>query len=88
MELTVSGRSDSISQLTAKDIKGTIDVTGLEPGTHFVNVHISLDEELFTWTTLKASVTIEEKENQSQENGDEAAEEEPEEETSELNGDE
>ena len=88
LELTVSGRSDDISQLTAKEIMGTIDVTGLEPGTHFVNVHISLDEELFTWTTLKASVTIEEKENQSQENGDEAAEEEPEEETSELNGDE
>ena len=45
-----------------------------------------LDENLYTWTTLKVSVTITEKENQSQENGDEAAEEEPEEETSELNG--
>ena len=40
-------------------------------------------------SSVKAdSVTITEKENQSQENGDEAAEEEPEEETSELNGDE
>ena len=86
LELTISGMRDNISQLTAKDIKGTIDITGLEPGTHLVNVQIALDENLYTWTTLKVSVTITEKENQSQENGDEAAEEEPEEETSELNG--
>ena len=86
LELTVSGRSDDISQLTAKDIKGTIDVTGLEPGTHFVNVHITLDEELFTWTTLKASVTIVEKENQSQEDEGQDSEDNPEVENPDTNG--
>lgn len=85
--LTVSGMSDKISLLSAGDIQGTIDVTGLEPGTHLVNVQISLDENLYTWTTLKANVTITEKEEPAQEDENQDSEQEPEEETSDVDVD-
>ena len=88
LALTVSGISDEISKLSVNDIIGTIDVTGLETGTHRVNVQISLDETVYTWTTLKASVTITEKEGQSQDDENQDSEEDLEDEIPNTDGEE
>lgn len=88
LELTVSGVRDKIAQLSADDIKGTVDLTGLEPGTHVINVQISLDENQFTWTTVKVKVTITAKEDSTKENEDQDSEPAPDEDTADADDEE
>ena len=77
--LTVVGTSENLARLSAGDISGSIDVRGLGLGTHVVNVQIALDDTRYTWTTLEAKVTIVEKEEHLQDNGEDSQEQEPEE---------
>uniref|UniRef100_UPI0040563755 CdaR family protein n=1 Tax=Agathobacter sp. TaxID=2021311 RepID=UPI0040563755 len=58
---SVSGQEDDINQLEDSEIKGNIDVTDLEPGTHQVELHLDLDETKYQYSPITVSVIIADK---------------------------
>ena len=45
VSVTVRGRSEELTDLTADQLQGSIDLNGLEPGSHRVEVTITLDDD-------------------------------------------
>lgn len=54
----ISGPDSVVSELKAKDIKGTINAAGLGVGKHRVAVNFSLEDYCWTTGTVRMSVTI------------------------------
>ena len=54
----VSGTQSDIDTLSGTTLKGKIDVTGLEAGTHTVTVKPNLDETKYTWGEIKVQIVI------------------------------
>ena len=53
--VVVSGTQSDIDTLSGTTLKGKIDVTGLDAGTHTVTVKPNLDETKYTWGEIKGS---------------------------------
>lgn len=58
ISVNISGMQSDLDALDAKDIKGTIDVSGLGVGTHQVTVNLTLDSEKYKVATIKTEITI------------------------------
>ena len=56
--VTVTGLEEDVNALST--LKGSIDVTGLSAGTHYVPLVLELDEMKYTYSSVKIKVTIEE----------------------------
>lgn len=54
----VSGTKSDIDTLSGTTLKGKIDVTGLDAGTHTVTVKPNLDETKYTWGEIKVQIVI------------------------------
>ena len=54
----VSGTQSDIDTLSGTTLKGKIDVTGLDEGTHTVTVKPNLDETKYTWGEIKVQIVI------------------------------
>lgn len=54
----VSGIQSDIDSLSGTTLKGKIDVTGLDAGTHTVTVKPNLDETKYTWGEIKVQIVI------------------------------
>lgn len=54
----VSGIQSDIDTLSGTTLKGKIDVTGLDAGTHTVTVKPNLDETKYTWGEIKVQIVI------------------------------
>ena len=59
--VTISGLESDINALTNTNLKGAIDVTGLEVGTHQVPLMLDLDETKYMYKSVKVKVDIEER---------------------------
>jgi len=56
--VVVSGTQSDIDTLSGTTLKGKIDVTGLDAGTHTVTVKPNLDETKYTWGEIKVQIVI------------------------------
>ena len=61
LAINVTGDDKDLSELTADKIKGSIDVSALDEGTHTVAVDIKLDEEKYSCDSVAVRVTIKKK---------------------------
>lgn len=63
VKVMVSGLASDMERLTASNIKGSVDASGLTKGVHMVQVNWELDEEVYTVkTSVTATVNLKEKE--------------------------
>ncbi len=58
--ISVSGLKKDIDKLTVSAISASIDVTGLEPGTHQVILSLNLDDTKYIYTERLVTITISE----------------------------
>ena len=56
--VVVSGTQSNIDKLSGMTLRGRIDVTGLDDGTHTVTVTPNLDNTEYTWGEIKVQVII------------------------------
>lgn len=56
--VTVAGKDSDLANLQSSDISGTVDLTGLETGSHYVNVNLNLDPEKYAYTTVQVQVYL------------------------------
>lgn len=69
----ISGNESDIKAIRSSAIRGTVDATGLKPGTHTVTVKLNLDDAKYTWSDVKLQITITQNESPDQNNPDGAA---------------
>lgn len=63
VKVTVSGLKSDVEKLSASDIKGTVDASGLTEGVHMVQVSWDIDESLYeVKTSVTATVNLSAKE--------------------------
>lgn len=61
VSVTVRGRSEELTDLTADQLQGSIDLNGLEPGSHRVEVTITLDDDRYeVLGTVYVQLTVQE----------------------------
>jgi len=68
--VNITGLEEDINAVTEKMLKGSIDVTELDYGTHQVEVHFDLDESKYTYETLVVTITIAEESDETEEEND------------------
>ena len=61
IDIKLSGTKKDLDELKASSISGTIDVSGLDEGKHSVVVVFNLDNNLFTYDTVRVELTIRKK---------------------------
>ena len=61
INIKLSGTRKDLDALNASSISGTIDVSGLNEGKHSVVVVFNLDNELYTFDTVRVELTIRKK---------------------------
>ena len=61
IDIKLSGTKKDLDALKASSISGTIDVSGLDEGKHSVVVVFNLDNNLFTYDTVRVELTIRKK---------------------------
>jgi len=54
----ISGLEEDINALANEKITSSLDVTGMEPGTHLVDLILELDETKYTYQVIKVYITI------------------------------
>jgi hypothetical protein len=74
--VSLTGLAVDLDSLDAQNLRGNVDVTGLEPGSHVVTVEMDVDESRFTVASSRAQVNIDEKSDGTQAENGEAAEDE------------
>lgn len=63
VKVTVSGLASNMARLSASEMKGVVDASGLTEGVHMVQVSWDIDEETYTIrTSVTATVNLKEKE--------------------------
>lgn len=62
----ISGNESDIKAIRSSTIRGTVDATGLKPGTHTVTVKLNLDGAKYTWSDVKLQISISQKESPNQ----------------------
>lgn len=68
--VVVSGTQSNIDKLSGMTLRGRIDVTGLDDGTHTVTVTPNLDNTEYTWGEIKVQVIISSENEDSSDTGD------------------
>lgn len=68
--VVVSGTQSNIDKLSGMTLRGRIDVTGLDDGTHTVTVTPNLDNTEYTWGEIKVQVIISSENEDSSDIGD------------------
>lgn len=68
--VVVSGTKSNIDKLSGMTLRGRIDVTGLDDGTHTVTVTPNLDNTEYTWGEIKVQVIISSENEDSSDTGD------------------
>ncbi|MDD7206245.1 MAG: CdaR family protein [Lachnospiraceae bacterium] len=68
--VVVSGTQSNIDKLSGMTLRGRIDVTGLDDGTHTVTVTPNLDNAEYTWGEIKVQVIISSENEDSSDTGD------------------
>lgn len=68
--VVVSGTQSNINKLSGMTLRGRIDVTGLDDGTHTVTVTPNLDNTEYTWGEIKVQVIISSENEDSSDIGD------------------
>ena len=58
LSVTIMGTDEDLAKLDSSQIKGHIDLGGMEIGDHTVEVQLDLNQEVYTWTTTPVSITI------------------------------
>jgi YbbR domain-containing protein len=74
--VSLTGLAVDLDSLDAQNLRGNVDVTALDPGSHVVNVEVDVDESRFTVTSSRAQVNIDVKSGGTQAENGEAAEDE------------
>jgi YbbR domain-containing protein len=59
--VSITGLAGDLDDLTAESIRGNVNVTGLDTGSHVVSVEMDVDESRFTVTSSRAQVNIDAK---------------------------
>jgi YbbR domain-containing protein len=74
--VSITGLAVDLDSLDAQNLRGNVDVTALEPGSHVVTVELDVDESRFTVASSRAQVNIDVKSDGTQPgNGGEAEDE-------------
>jgi YbbR domain-containing protein len=56
--VSITGLAVDLDSLDAQNLRGNVDVTALEPGSHVVNVEMDVDESRFTVASSRTQVNI------------------------------
>ena len=58
VNVVVAASAENLSKLKSSNIKGTIDLAGLSPGSHTVTISLNIDEDKYSFGTVNIKVTI------------------------------